>query len=296
MTWRGARAPHAAPLIALVLLLIPLAAQDAEDVLIEKAAHGLRFTEGPAWSRDGYLLFTDVPSNRIMKLTPAGAEVYREGSNGASGNAFDSQGRLYTCETHARRVTRTNKKGDVEVLADRWEGKRFNAPSEIVVSKSGNVYFTDPAFGNQQDTRELDFYGVYRITSKGQVSVIARPAGRPHGIALSPDGRILYVSNADERNVRAYDIDREGAVSNERTIIAKTEGIPGGMRTDAKGELYVAAKGIAVYSPDGHLQSTIPVPETPSNCAFGNADLETLFITARTSVYRVHRAVKGWQP
>jgi gluconolactonase len=273
--------------LVLALLVLPLAAQDFSEVKVEKVAHGYRFTEGPVWSRDGYLIFSDVSANKIMKHTPAGTEVYREASNGAAGNAFDTQGRLYTCETHARRVTRSDKKGRIEVLADKWDGKRLNAPNDIVVSKPGHVYFTDPAFGNQHDTRELDFYGVYHITPKGQLTVIAKPAGRPNGIALSPNGRILYVANSDERNIRAYDVDRDGEVSGERVAISKIDGIPDGIRTDEKGNLYVAAKGVAVYTPEGKLLATIPVAETPSNCAFGDADSQTLYITARTSVYRV---------
>ena len=273
--------------LVLALLVLPLAAQDFSEVKVEKVAHGYRFTEGPVWSRDGYLIFSDVSANKIMKHTPAGTEVYREASNGAAGNAFDTQGRLYTCETHARRVTRSDKKGRIEVLADKWDGKLLNAPNDIVVSKPGHVYFTDPAFGNQQDTRELDFYGVYHITPKGQLTVIAKPAGRPNGIALSPNGRILYVANSDERNIRAYDVDRDGEVSGERVAISKIDGIPDGIRTDEKGNLYVAAKGVAVYTPEGKLLATIPVAETPSNCAFGDADSQTLYITARTSVYRV---------
>ena len=279
-----------------LLLLLPALPLAAQDLQVEKVAHGFRFTEGPVWSRDGYLLFSDIPGGKIIKHVPDGAtEVYRADSHGASGNAFDAQGRLYTCETHARRVTRTDKKGRIEVLADKWDGKRLNAPNGIVVSKSGHVYFTDPAFGNQQDTRELDFYGVYHIAPKGELSVIARPAGRPHGIALSPDGRILYVANSDERNIRAYDVDREGEVSHERVAVSKVDGIPGGMRTDDKGNLYVAANGIGVYSPEGRLLLTIPVGEMPSNCAFGDADLGTLYITARTSLYRV-RLEGGLEP
>lgn len=276
----------------LLLLLLPLSAQDSPEAKpepqVEKVAHGFRFTEGPAWSRDGYLLFSDIPSGKIVKRSPDGsAAVFREDSQGAAGNAFDEQGRLYTCETHARRVTRTDKKGRIEVLADRWDGKRLNAPNGIAVGKSGHVYFTDPAFGNQQDTRELDFYGVYHITPKGQLSVAARPAGRPNGIALSPNGRILYVANSDERNIRAYDVDRDGAVSRERVVVSRVEGIPEGIRIGANGNLYVAAKGIAIYSPEGKLLLTIPVAETPSNCAFGDPDMQSLYITARTSVYRI---------
>jgi gluconolactonase len=229
-----------------------------------------------------------------MKYVPGeGYPVFREPSNGANGNAFDAQGRLYTCESFARRVTRTDKKGHIEVLADKWEGKRLNAPNDIVVSKSGHVYFTDPAFGSQADTRELDFYGVYHIEPKGELSVIARPAGRPNGITLSPNGRILYVANSDERNIRGYNVDRNGEVSGERTIVSGIEGVPDGIRTDEKGNLYVAAKGIQVYSPEGKLLATIPLAETPSNCAFGDADLQTLYITARTSLYRVRLDVKG---
>jgi gluconolactonase len=275
-------------LTALLLFLLPLSAQDPPDTQVEKVAHGYRFTQGPVWSHDGYLLFSDIPAGKIMKHVPEGAtEVFRESSNGAAGNAFDAQGRLYTCETHARRVTRTDKKGRIEVLADKWDGKRLNAPNGIVVGKSGHVYFTDPAFGNQQDSRELDFYGVYHIAPNGQLSVIAKPAGRPNGIALSPNGRVLYVANSDERNIRAYDVDREGEVSNERVAVSKIDGIPDGIRTDEKGNLYVAAKSIAVYSPAGQLLTTIPVAEKPSNCVFGDSDMQTLYITARTSVYRV---------
>lgn len=281
----------------LALVALPLAAQDFSEIQVEKAAHGFRFTEGPAWSRDGYLLFSDIPGNKILKYMPGeGYPVFREPSNGANGNAFDAQGRLYTCESLGRRVTRTDKKGHIEVLADKWQGKRLNAPNDIVVGKSGHAYFTDPAFGNQADTRELDFYGVYHIAPKGELSMIAKPAGRPNGITLSPNGRILYVANSDERNIRAYDVDHNGEVSGERVFISGIAGIPDGIRTDEKGNLYVAAKGIVVYSPQGKLLATIPLAETPSNCAFGDPDLQTLYITARTSLYRVRLDVKGAVP
>ena len=186
-----------------------------------------------------------------------------------------------------------DKKGRTETLAEKWEGKRLNAPNDIVVRKDGNIYFTDPAFGDQADHRELDFYGVYRITPKGVMSLIAKPAGRPNGIAFSPNGRILYVDNSDERNVRAYDVDRAGEVSNERIVVSNIEGVPDGMKVDEKGNLYVAAKGVAVYSPEGKLLHVIDVPETPANCAFGDPDFQTLYITATTSVYRVRMTVKG---
>jgi gluconolactonase len=226
-----------------------------------------------------------VPGQRI--------EVLRENANGPSGNAFDSEGRLYTCELRTRRVTRTNKDGSVEVLADKWEGKRLNAPNDIVVSRNGHVYFTDPAFGEQADHRELDFYGVYHLPPKGPLKLVAKPSGRPNGIALSPNGRILYVANSDERNVRAYDLDKNGEPANERVFASGIAGIPGGLRVDEKGDVYVAAKGIQIFSPQGKPLHTIEVHTRAANCAFGEVDLKTLFITAGPDVYRARLEIKG---
>jgi gluconolactonase len=192
-----------------------------------------------------------------------------------------------------RRVTRTDKKGKVEILAERWQGKRLNAPNDLAIRKDGDVYFTDPAFGNQQDTRELDFFGVYHISRKGDLEVVAKPKGRPNGIALSPDGRMLYVSNSDEKNVRAYDLNKNGEASNERTLISGMEGVPDGICVDEKGDIYVAANHVLVYSPEGKPIGMIQTEETPSNCSFGDPDLGSLYITARTSVYRVRLDVKG---
>ncbi|PWU05265.1 MAG: gluconolactonase [Terriglobia bacterium] len=268
-------------------------AQDFSRVSIGKIAAGYRFTEGAAWSKEGYVIFSDTPGDQLLKWVPGHApELFREGAHGPSGNAFDAQGRLYTCETRARRVTRTDKTGRVEVLAERWDGKRLNAPAGIVVSKNGHVYFTDPAFGYQSDHRELDFYGVYHIPLKGPTQVIAKPAGRPHGIAISPNGRVLYVSNADEHNIRAYDLDKNGDVSGERILVSGVAGVPGGMTVDEQGNLYLAANGIAVYSPDGRLLHTIDLREQASGCAFGEADMKSLLVTARGSVYRLRPGEK----
>jgi len=270
-------------------------AQDFSDLKLEEIAKDLTFTEGPAWSqKDGYLIFSDTPGDRLLKWAPGHkAELFRAEAHGPSGNAFDAEGRLYTCETRARRVTRTDKKGAIEVLAEKWEAKRLNAPNDIVVSRSGHAYFTDPAFGWQSDNRELDFYGVYHIPPKGALKLVAKPAGRPNGIALSPNGRILYVVNSDERNVRAYDVDRNGDSTNERVVISGMAGVPGGVRVDEKGNLYIAGNGIAIYSPDGKLLHTIELHHRPSNCAFGGPDLRTLFITEQGSVFLVRLDVKG---
>jgi gluconolactonase len=268
--------------------------QHFSKVQIEKVAARLKFAEGPVWSRENFLLFSDVPANQILKFTPGiGVSVFRQPSEGANGNAFDAKGRLYTCESRSRRVTRTERNGAIEVLAERWQGKRLNAPDDIVVSRSGHVYFTDPAFGNQADTRELDFYGVYHITPKGELRLIARPVGRPNGITLSPDGRTLYVANSDDRAVYAYTVARDGSVSGEREFVKIPEGVPDGIRCDEKGSLYVAAKYVYAFSPSGQLLDKLELGETPSNLAFGDPDFMTLYITARTSVYRVRLDVKG---
>ncbi len=283
--------------IAAALWASSLLAQDFTGVQVERFAWGFTYTEGPVWMRDGSLVFSDVPANLIYRVKPGEkAATLRADSNGAMGNAVDAQGRLYTCETHSRRVVRVNKNGALDVLAERFEGKRLNAPNDIAVRKDGQIYFTDPAFGNQQDTRELDFYGVYRIAPSGELSVIAKPKGRPNGIALSPDGKTLYVSNSDERNVRAYALDRKGAATNERILVTGIDGVPDGVRTDEYGNLYVMANAVLVFTPQGLPLATVQLDDTPSNCAFGDEDLHTLFVTARTAVYRIRVPFKGWTP
>ena len=274
-----------------------LGAQDFSDVRIERIAAGHKFTEGPVWSREGFLLFSDVPQDLILQWTPGkGVSRFRESSNGANGNTFDAQGRLYSCESRTRRVVRMDRKGQLEVLAERFEGKRLNAPNDIVVRRDGHVYFTDPAFGAQQDTRELDFFGVYHITPRGEIEAIARWKTRPNGVALSPDGRILYVTNSDERNVYAFNLDRQGRAANPRVVVSGIDGVPDGMAVDEKGNLYVTARALFVYTPQGKLLATIEMPETPSNCAFGDPDFGALYVTARSSVYRIRLDVKGAVP
>jgi gluconolactonase len=280
---------------AFLLTLAPVLAlgQDASSISVAKLADGYRFTEGPAWSKDGYLVFSDTPGNRILKWVPGHApELLRGDAHGPSGNAFDAQGRLYTCETRARRVVRMDKNGKIETVAERWEGKRLNAPNDVAVSGNGHVYFTDPAFGEQSDHRELDFYGVYHVSPKGVMTLAAKTAGRPNGVAISPNGRILYVTGADEHNVRAYDLDGDGRAFNERTLISGIAGVPGGIRVAEKGSLYVAAAGVAVYSPEGKLRFTIAADTRVSNCALGEADGKTLFLTGGGVVYRARMDAK----
>jgi gluconolactonase len=274
-------------LLAAALVTAAAWAQTFTDLRFERLAVGYRFTEGPAWSKDGYLLFSDTPSDRLLKWTPGQTvEVFRTDAHGPAGNAFDTLGRLYTCETRTRRVTRTDKTGKIEVVTERWDGKRFNAPTGIAASKSGSVYFTDPAFGEQADHRELDFYGVYHIPLKGAISLVAKFTGRPRGIAVSPNGRTLYVGDADAKSIRAFDLDGKGEASNERVFVAKVDGIPAGMAVDEKGNVWVPANGIAIYGPDGRKLHTVESHDVVSACAFGEGDLKTLFLATRGLVLR----------
>src|SRR6185369_10351335 len=286
---------RAACTVGIALCALLVFGQDHAEIKIEQLGKGYGFTEGPAWSlKDGYLIFSDTPSDKLWKWVPGHAvEVFREHAGGPSGNAFDAEGRLYTCETRPRRVTRTDKKGAIEVLAEKWDGKRLNAPNDVVVSKTGHVYFTDPAFGEQADHRELDFYGVYDIPPKAPMKVIAKPAGRPNGIALSPNQRVLYVVNSDERNVRAYDLDKNGDASNERVLVSGIKGVPGGIRVDDQGNLYVTADGIMIYSPEGKSIHRMELSGHPANCGFGEPDLKTLFVADGAVVYRIRLDAKG---
>jgi gluconolactonase len=282
---------------ALFVVALSATAQDFSDIHVERVAAQLRHTEGPVWSLEGFLLFSDTAANTLHKFIPGkGVEAAGDRPGGPSGNAFDEKGSLYTCETRERRVVRVDKKGKVDVLASQYQGKRLNAPNDIVVRRDGVVYFTDPAFGSQQDKRDLDFYGIYRISSKGEMDAVAKWKTRPNGIALAPNGRTLYVTDSDARNVRAFDLDRNGVPSNERVVIPNVPGVPGGIRTDEKGNLWVAAKQVYVYSAQGKLLNTLELGEPPSNLAFGDGDFETLYITAGTSVYRVRPGVKGALP
>jgi gluconolactonase len=285
--------------IRVVALLVAISAwaQAPEEYTVQVVATGMRFADGPVWSLEDFLLFSDTVTDKQHKFTPGkGVTEIGTRQGGAAGNAYDEKGNLYTCEFRERRVTRTAKNGKMEVIAARFEGKRLNAPNDVVVRRDGNIYFTDPAFGNQQDTRELDFDGVFRVTTRGVIEAIAKWKTRPNGLALSPNGRTLYVSDSDGQSIHSFDLDRAGAASNEHVLISKIPGVPDGVRTDEMGNLYVAAKGVLIYSPQGELMRTIQLGETPSNLAFGDPDFSTLFVTARTSVYRIRLGVKGSVP
>ena len=268
--------------------------QDPLNYESEKVAEHLRFVDGLAWSPMGFLAVADVRQRKIFKV---GADthppVLRDNNGGVSGLAYDAQGRLYMCESEDRRVTRLDLKGKVETVAEGFQGKKFNAPNDIVVRKDGHVYFTDPAFGSTNDRRELDFYGIWHVSPKGDLDVFAKWQTRPNGITLSADGRVLFVTDSDRHAVVAFDLDRSGAGANQREVIKNIAGVPGGIKTDVDGRLYVAAKGVATYSPQGSLQRTLLEGQRATNCAFGEASLESLFIASANDIFRVKLGVKG---
>ena len=264
----------------------------------ERLATGFQFTEGPVWMPDGYLLFSDIPASRIHSWSPEGqVEVWREPSGNSNGLTVDRQNRLIACEHGNRRVSRTEADGTVIALADRYQGKQLNSPNDVVVKSDGTVYFTDPPYGIEPKEREQPCNGVYRILPDGAVELLVDDFDRPNGLAFSPDESILYIDDSPRRHVRAFDVRRDGTWTNSR-IIADMDhpqpGSPDGMKIDAGGHLYVAgATGVWVFEPDGTRLGVIVTPERPANLAWGDADRKTLYVTARTSLYRIRVKVPG---
>jgi gluconolactonase len=263
---------------------------------VEKVAGGFGFVEGPVWAKDGFLLFSDIFKSRIMKLTgPGQAAIHRDRSNAANGNSMDTQGRLYSCERDGRRVVRMEKDGTLTVIAAQWDGHKLNSPNDVVVRRDGHIYFTDPASKAVTEPQELGFNGVFHVTPTGELSLITRSLKRPNGVALTPDGRTLYVADSERKKIFAFDLDSIGNASSQREFIPETDGSPDGLRVAENGNLYIACRGIAIYTPAGKFVRTIEFPEQPANCAFGDPDLRTLYVTARTSLYRVRVPDKGSQ-
>jgi gluconolactonase len=263
--------------------------------------------EGPAW-KDGSLYFTD--GSHINRMDANGkTTVFR--SNASNGLLFDREGRLVACESGLRRVTRTEKDGRIIVLADRFEGKRFNTPNDLCMDSKGQIYFTDPRYG-PRESMELSFEGVYRINSAGSVTRLdCEGAERPNGILISPDDQYLYIADNNNnthggsRKLLRYALDKKGDVKpGSRKVIFdwKNGRGPDGMKMDSAGRIYVAAgtnkvteweanhfkAGCYILSPNGHLIDFIPTaPDEACNCALGGADKRTLFITSGNHLWSV---------
>lgn len=266
----------------------------------ERLATGFVFTEGPLWHPDGFYYFVDVRSSVLYRIVPGRApEVVREKTGGGNGTTFDLQGRLVICEGDNRRVARMAADGRaVEVLVDRFEGKRLNRPNDVVCKSDGSIYFTDPGLRVPLAERELPYAGVYRVMPDGVTSLVA-DFEYPNGLAFSPDERRLYVANTRwAQYIHVLDLDPSGKMIRRRIFADmssdETDGVPDGMKVDVDGRVYCTGPGGTwVFTPDGARLGIIRTPEVPANLAFGGADLRTLFLTARTSVYTLRVKVPG---
>jgi gluconolactonase len=275
-----------------------------DDAALEQVATGFGFTEGPVWRGD-HLLFVDIRSSRIIRYAPRpeGPEVttFRHPSGTANGLTVDRTGRLLACEmgAEARRVSRTGPDGRVEAIAEQWEGKRLNSPNDIVSRPDGSVYFTDPTFGlpNRTEGKELDFAGVWRIAPDGTLAPVARDFDLPNGLAFSPDGRTLYVDDTGRRKLYAYGVRPDGSLDEGRLfydLASPDPGAPDGMKVDREGNLYCTGPGgVWVFRPDGTFLGRLVLPEIPANLGWGGEGWNTLYLTARTSLYALALPVGG---
>lgn len=252
---------------------------------VEKVAGGFSFTEGPVFSRRGYLLFSDIPANRIMKWAKGQVTVFRENSNGANGLTFDHQGRLLACEKG--RVTRTEKDGKITVLAQ----KGLTAPNDLVYAIDGSIYFSD-LLPRGATGKSL----LYQIARSGQVGVASEECEGPNGVALAPNQQKLYVADSRARNVRVFDVAGDGSLRNGRIFVdlkSDQPGAPDGLKTDEGGNVWVAAAGgIWVFNAAGERLGIVSTPESPTNCCWGEG-FRNLYVTAGRSVYKLTAKVNG---
>jgi gluconolactonase len=290
------------------------------DAKVEKLATGFDFIEGPVWVRDGgYLLFSDPNHNVIYRWTPdgdlsvyrthsgyAGADIGEYGQPGSNGLTLDRDGRLTIDEHGNRRVTRLEKNGVVTVLADRYEGKRLNSPNDLVYKSDGALYFTDPPFGLPKffddPRKELPWSGVF-LVKNGKVQLVAEDLTGPNGLAFTPDEKFLYVDDWDEKKkvVMRYPVNADDTLGDGEVFYDMTS-VPGeialdGLKVDQRGNVYVSGPGgVWILSPQAKHLGTIRAPELPANFAWGDDDGQTLYMTARTSLYRIRLNEPGIRP
>lgn len=283
--------------------------------VIEKLAEGFTWTEGPVWMPEGVLLFCDIPANSVMRWEEGrGASVFlrpsgytgtesRGGESGSNGLARDAQGRLILCQHGDRRVARLERDGKFATLADRYEGRRFNSPNDLVFRSNGDLYFTDPPYGLEKGMKdpkkELPFQGVYRLAPDGKVTLLFTNLSRPNGIALSPDEKTLYVGNSDGANpvIMAYPLQRDGTPGAGRVFFdmrtLPRKGGPDGMKVDRQGNLFTTGPGgVLIITPEGRHLGTLVTGQPTANCAWGH-DGSVLYITANHTLCRVRTLTKG---
>jgi gluconolactonase len=286
------------------------------NAAVERLWTGARWAEGPAWFADGrYLLFSDIPNNRILRWIEETGEVsvFRYPSSYSNGNTRDRQGRLISCEHDTRRVTRTEYDGRITVLLDRFQGKRLNAPNDVVVHSNNTVWFTDPGYGILSEYEgHIDKFelppSVYRFDpASGEVTEVATDLLRPNGLCFSPDEKRLYIVDTGQPQgkphpVRVYDVVDGSRLANGRIFCDMGQGGSDGIRCDVDGNLWAAAgwggegyDGVHIFAPDGLLIGKITLPETCANLSFGGAKRNRLFMTASQSLYSLFVNTQGAQ-
>ncbi len=276
---------------------------------LEQLFTGCRWAEGPAWFGGmRSVIWSDIPNNRMLRYDEAGGSVsvFRNPSNNSNGNTTDREGRLVSCEHQARRVTRTEHDGRITVIADRFEGKRFNSPNDVVVKSDGSIWFTDPAYGIDSDYEgdkaesEIGRCNVYRVDpASGAVKAVITDMVRPNGLAFSVDEKKLYVADtgsthgANPKHMRVYDVDGD-KIGAGHDFADCTVGLFDGFRLDSDGRIWTSAgDGVHCYHPDGTLLGKILVPEGVANCVFGGYKRNRLFICATSSLYSIYLLVNG---
>jgi gluconolactonase len=288
------------------------------NAAVERLYTGTRWAEGPVWFGDGrYLLFSDIPNNRMLRWLEDTGEVsvFRSPSNYSNGNFRDREGRLLTCEHDSRRLTRTEHDGTVTVLMDSYQGKKLNAPNDLAVHSDGAIWFTDPGYGIMSNYEghkavfELPAV-VYRLDPKTrEVTVVATDMDKPNGICFSPDEKLLYIVDTgapkhpkDPRQIRVYDVVDGVRLKNGRMFADMSPGSSDGIRCDVDGNVWSAAgwgpenyNGVRVFAPDGTLIGKIHLPETCANLCFGGAKKNRLFMAASQSLYAVYVGTEGAQ-
>jgi len=274
---------------------------------VEQICTGFRFSEGPLWNqREQALYFSDMPSDIRRRWSEKdGVVEVRNPSNKCNGMTYDAHGNLYVCEHVTSSVVKETPSGERKVLASHWEGKELNAPNDVVVRSDGSVYFTDPTYGRMpvfglERKQDLDFQGVYRISTDGKLHREADDFTQPNGLCFSPDEKILYVNDTERAHIRAFDVAANGALSNSRVWaqnIGKSdynEGVVDGMKCDEHGNVYVTGpRGIWVLSAQGKHLGVIVMPEVAGNLNWGGRNWDELYCACSTSVYRVRLKVRG---
>ena len=263
----------------------------AEGAKVEKLAGGFRFTEGPAADAKGNIFFTDIPNNRIHKWSLEGKlSTFREKSGGSNGLYFDKKGNLLACEGGGRRLVSITPKGEVTVLADKYQDKKFNSLNDLWIDPKGGIYFTDPRYGNREGMEQDGEHVYYLSPDRKKIVRVINDMVRPNGIIGTRNGKRLYVTDHGGKKTFVYQINKDGTLSKKKLFAPEGSD---GMTIDNEGNIYLTTNAVVVYNKKGEKIETIKVPEGPANVTFGGKDKKTLFITARTSLYSVRMRVKG---